>query len=287
MLTEIRNRGVGDVLMVVCDGLKGLPETIEQTWPQTITQTCVVHLLRNSFRYAGRQHFDAVAKALRPVVRAAILDGRFPPGAALREVELSAVSGVSRGSVREGLAVLAREGLITSGWHRQTTVIEVTQVDVEEVHALRAALDRLAATTARQAAVSGDLTDLDRLVETMAEEVATGADPARLVTLDIAFHDRIYETAANRRLSSAWEGVRSQVHLFQLHRVHDGFHHYRDRVVDEHRDLARLIADGDPDVLALAAERHAHSARDSLIASLRSDWEGVTAAGRRSRCSAR
>jgi transposase-like protein len=70
VLTEIKNRGVGDVLMVVCDGLTGLPDAIAAVWPQTITQTCVVHLLRNSFRYAGRQHFDAIAKALRPVYTA-------------------------------------------------------------------------------------------------------------------------------------------------------------------------------------------------------------------------
>ena len=43
VLTEIRNRGVGDVLMVVCDGLTGLPDAICAVWPQTITQTCVVH----------------------------------------------------------------------------------------------------------------------------------------------------------------------------------------------------------------------------------------------------
>jgi putative transposase len=71
VLTEIRNRGVNDVLMIVCDGLSGLPDAIAAVWPQTITQTCVVHLLRNSFRYAGRQHFDAIAKALRPVYTAA------------------------------------------------------------------------------------------------------------------------------------------------------------------------------------------------------------------------
>jgi putative transposase len=70
VLTEIRNRGVGDVLMVVCDGLTGLPDAISTVWPQTITQTCVVHLLRNSFRYAGRQHYEAIAKALRPVYTA-------------------------------------------------------------------------------------------------------------------------------------------------------------------------------------------------------------------------
>jgi putative transposase len=71
VLTEIKNRGVADVCMVVCDGLKGLPEAIEAVWPQAITQTCVVHLLRASFRYAARQDWDALAKALRPVYTAA------------------------------------------------------------------------------------------------------------------------------------------------------------------------------------------------------------------------
>lgn len=70
VLTELKNRGVADVLMVVCDGLSGLPEAISTVWPRSITQTCVVHLLRNSFRYAGRQHWDAIAKALRPVYTA-------------------------------------------------------------------------------------------------------------------------------------------------------------------------------------------------------------------------
>jgi len=68
--TELRNRGVGDVLMAVCDGLTGLPDAIGQVWPQTVVQTCVVHLLRNSFRYAGRQHWDAIAKALKPIYTA-------------------------------------------------------------------------------------------------------------------------------------------------------------------------------------------------------------------------
>jgi putative transposase len=70
VLTELKNRGVADVLMVVCDGLTGLPDAIGTVWPATITQTCIVHLLRNSFRYAGRQHWDAIAKALKPVYTA-------------------------------------------------------------------------------------------------------------------------------------------------------------------------------------------------------------------------
>jgi putative transposase len=70
VLTELKNRGVGDACMVVCDGLKGLPDAIEATWPQAVVQTCVIHLLRNSFRYAGRQHWDGIAKTLRPVYTA-------------------------------------------------------------------------------------------------------------------------------------------------------------------------------------------------------------------------
>lgn len=70
VLTELKNRGAADVCMVVCDGLKGLPEAIETVWPKAVTQTCIVHLLRNSFRYAARQHWDALARSLRPVYTA-------------------------------------------------------------------------------------------------------------------------------------------------------------------------------------------------------------------------
>src|SRR5689334_20000236 len=70
VLTELKNRGVEDACMVVCDGLKGLPDAIEATWPLAVVQTCIIHLLRNSFRYAGRQHWDGIAKALRPVYTA-------------------------------------------------------------------------------------------------------------------------------------------------------------------------------------------------------------------------
>ncbi len=68
---ELKNRGLDDVLMLVCDGLKGLPDAVETVWPQTIVQTCVVHLLWNSFHYAARQDWDKIAKALRPVYAAA------------------------------------------------------------------------------------------------------------------------------------------------------------------------------------------------------------------------
>jgi transposase-like protein len=70
VLTELKNRGVGDVLMLVCDGLKGLPDAVTAVWAQTIVQTCIVHLLRNSFRYASKRDWPQLAKDLKPVYTA-------------------------------------------------------------------------------------------------------------------------------------------------------------------------------------------------------------------------
>ena len=70
VLTEIRNRGVADACIVVCDGLKGLPESITTVWPQALVQACVLHLVRNTFRYASRKYWEQMAKDLRPVYTA-------------------------------------------------------------------------------------------------------------------------------------------------------------------------------------------------------------------------
>ena len=70
VLTEIKNRGTADVCMVVCDGLKGLSEAVGAVWDLAIVQTCVIHLLRNTFRYASRKYWYEIAKDIRPVYTA-------------------------------------------------------------------------------------------------------------------------------------------------------------------------------------------------------------------------
>ncbi|MGH8894476.1 MAG: IS256 family transposase, partial [Actinomycetes bacterium] len=70
MLTELKNRGILDACIVCCDGLKGLPAAIEATWPQATVQTCVVHLVRNSLRYASKKHWAAIAKDLKRIYHA-------------------------------------------------------------------------------------------------------------------------------------------------------------------------------------------------------------------------
>ena len=71
VLTELKNRGVADVCIAVCDGLKGLPEAINTVWELTTVQACILHLIRNTFRYASRKYWDQIGHDLRPVYTAA------------------------------------------------------------------------------------------------------------------------------------------------------------------------------------------------------------------------
>lgn len=70
ILTELKNRGVQNVLFVSCDGLKGLPDSIQATWPMATVQTCVVHLVRNSLRFASRKYWKPIADHLKKVYQA-------------------------------------------------------------------------------------------------------------------------------------------------------------------------------------------------------------------------
>ena len=71
VLTELKNRGVQDVCIAVCDGLRGLPDAINTVWELTTVQACILHLIRNTFRYASRKYWDQIAHDLRPVYTAA------------------------------------------------------------------------------------------------------------------------------------------------------------------------------------------------------------------------
>jgi len=70
MLADLRNRGILDVCIVCCDGLKGLPDAIVATWPQAVVQTCVVHLVRNSLRFASKKYWAAISRELKTIYTA-------------------------------------------------------------------------------------------------------------------------------------------------------------------------------------------------------------------------
>jgi putative transposase len=70
VLAELRNRGVEDVMIVCCDGLKGLPDAINNAWPLADVQQCVVHLVRNSLKYSSRKYWGQITKELKEIYTA-------------------------------------------------------------------------------------------------------------------------------------------------------------------------------------------------------------------------
>ncbi|MDQ4102891.1 MAG: IS256 family transposase [Actinomycetota bacterium] len=84
VLIDLKNRGVRDVFFLVCDGLKGLPEVVENVWPLTIVQMCIIHLIRNTFRLTSRVDSDAIKRDIKPLYTAPNADAAL---VALEELE--------------------------------------------------------------------------------------------------------------------------------------------------------------------------------------------------------
>ena len=85
---ELANRGLRDVLIVCCDGLTGLPEAIEATWPDSMVQTCVVHLIRAANRFVAYGDRKAVSKQLKTIYQAANEEAALQALSAFAESEL-------------------------------------------------------------------------------------------------------------------------------------------------------------------------------------------------------
>lgn len=96
ILTQLKNRGTSDILILCCDGLPGLPQAVASVFPETDVQTCVVHLLRTAMKYASYKDRRAMARDMRPIYTAPSIEaaelafkdftatwGQVAPGAVL------------------------------------------------------------------------------------------------------------------------------------------------------------------------------------------------------------
>ncbi|OLR94359.1 GntR family transcriptional regulator [Actinokineospora bangkokensis] len=195
-------------------------------------------------------------------IRDGILGGAYPPGAALREVELAGVLQVSRGPVREALRALEGEGLVHVTWHRGATVTALSDQDVVELDSLRGALEELAVRAAAARATEADLDAVDRAAAAMAR----AADPHELAARDIAFHDAVFAAAHHGRLAAAWRAIRNQVHLFLLTRIARSADDYLTGVPAEHRALAAALRARDAATALPLFAAHRKQAFDVLTA---------------------
>lgn len=204
-----------------------------------------------------------LAEEVADRIRAAIFAGTFPPGAQLRELELSRELDVSRGPVREALSRLEREGLVQIQWHRGAHVTALSAQDAEELYTLRSALEKLAVDRVVHVASPADFDELDAIVDRM-QRADTDHE---LLQLDLEFHDRVYVAALHGRLLEAWQAIRSQVTLFLLTRI-EMSDDYRTLVPAEHRALVTSLRTRDADRSRRLFADHLAEAYNRLVRDL-------------------
>ena len=211
----------------------------------------------------GRVTRRGIASESARLIREAIMKGTFQPGDQLLEVELAESLDVSRGSVRQGLSILEREGLVRTAWHRPATVVATTRSRANDLYTLRIGLERIAARGAAEAREPG--ADLEAALTDLRVAVEGGADRAELIERDLDFHDAVYARAANEPLADAWQAIRSQVQLFQMLRSEGSGRSYAESLIGEHLIYARLVHDGDADGAICFAEGHIRGALGALL----------------------
>lgn len=185
----------------------------------------------------------------------AILTGGLPAGANLREIALAEKLGVSRAPVREALIELEMRGLAQSDHAGRMRVAQLSPTDIYDIHALRQALDPLAARLASERAKEDDFAALEDVIKA----TRAAKTVAEISRLDAEFHDLIVQAAACRRLAACWAVIRDQVDLWlaQMHlRNHAAPAKTRDLSISSHRALLAAIRSGNPEAAEKEARRH-------------------------------
>ncbi|MFT3854617.1 MAG: GntR family transcriptional regulator [Ilumatobacteraceae bacterium] len=186
-------------------------------------------------------------------LRTRIVLGELPPGERLVETELARQFGVSRGPVRTALLTMEQSGLVTSSTRRGVEVASFSLDDIDELFAVRTALEALAAQQAAGRCTPDVIARLEQHLDELEMYRAEGR-PFEAVEADLAFHRDICEISGNGRLATAWGNLADQLEVVMasVHRIdpavaaNDG----------EHREIVAALAAKDPDASEAALRRH-------------------------------
>lgn len=204
----------------------------------------------------------ALGDLVTDVLREMITVGRFQPGQHLRESQLADALKVSRGPIRQALARLEVEGHVELRRHRGAFVSTLTKADVEEVHTLRGAVERLAASRACTRMQGRGFAEMDAVLEQM-ESVNTKPDPEDAAQLDLQFHDIIYAYCDHTRVQRVWASIRGQIMVF-LRARNASFPDFPEVGYIEHLELRNALALGDPQAAQDAIDKHISGAYERL-----------------------
>ncbi len=196
------------------------------------------------------------------MVRKAVTAGEIEPGSRLVETELSAVMGISRGTLREALRQLEYEGLIEVGERGRLTVRTLTDAELADMFTVRAALEGLAAATIS--------TRPDR--DVLLAELQTALDALQaadgsindMVDADLAFHRLLCEASGNTTLVRAWETLTGPIRVAIL--FAGPATALANMAAARHQRLLDAIGSGDPGTARSAVDAHMREAARTLLA---------------------
>ena len=198
-------------------------------------------------------------------IRARIMDGSVPPGAALREEALAAEIGVSRTPVRDALRRLLADGLVESERNRGTFVAEITTDDLLEVYQLRAMLEGFAARRAASRITPGELAALRGLADQMeAIEGPPEQVVARFHALNAEFHATLVRAARSRRVEGML-GWAFQVPLVLLkqYRMQEWINIKRSN--QQHREIIEALSTRNAEWAGFAVSAHLNATRPTAL----------------------
>jgi len=205
-------------------------------------------------------------KPLRDIVfdtlREAIISGTLAPGERLMEIQLAEDMGVSRTPVREAIRKLELEGFVVMIPRKGTYVAGFSMKQMSEVFEVRAALEELAVELSAERISDEELQQLENLLIRISNEI-DGNDIETIVKLDEEFHDLLYKTARNSRLSSIINHITEQMHRYRTESL--SYPGRLKSMVEEHRNIVESIARRDGETAKKAAREHMDRAEGSYI----------------------
>jgi phosphonate utilization transcriptional regulator len=210
-----------------------------------------------------------------------ILAGDLAAGQQLREVEVAAMLGVSRGPVREAFRALEESGLVRQEKNRGVYVRELTVREADEIYELRAILDEFVGCKLAQSITPLQTRELKELVTRM-DAAASCNDVAAYLDANLEFHDRMVELCGNDKLLLIYRRLVNELHLFRRRALEQGG--TLPVSTREHGDIVKLIAEGRAVAAGKALHDHVIASRDRMHAALArgDDRPARATAGRRS-----
>lgn len=204
-----------------------------------------------------------LAVGIHDSIKRAILAGRIGPGERINQELIARELGVSRTPVREALAVLASEGLVTIVPRRGAFVSTFGERDVHEIYDVRELLEPNAASTACRLATLVELEALRKLATELEEAADSGLE--RAFELNRQFHHRLCAPCGNRVLMQLLEAIWSQQTALRIYAYYAQSARALERTHAEHRAIVEAFAARDPERTGALVRGHIQAAHQALV----------------------